>query len=251
MLEKINEWLDRIRATDFHYLAQKEFLIIGGVALGLILLLLLKRLCPTRQIRAFTGETGYVEISRSALLEMVHSACEQLPEVRKPSIKIKAHRKLNISVRIRLDSSAHLRDTASFLQSHLKDALETNLGIENLGKIQILVTGVRASSRPDFDLNPTSGIAEENPVLSLPSASPRQTLSAAKPEPKKEPKNADVTSSGPSTTAVTPEKAPEQTAPPIANITPSSDPKTEKEEEKKKETDPKKVSTHFFEKKKP
>ena len=155
MWDKTKIWLESVREANFDYLSQNEFLIMGGVALALLFILLLCRLRPARRIRAFSGETGSVEISRSALLNLVYSACEQLPEVRKPTVKIRGRRKLSLSVRIQLDASAHLRDTASYLQSHLKDALENNLGVEKLGKIEILVTGVKAASktRSGIDLN--------------------------------------------------------------------------------------------------
>ncbi|MGE9291644.1 MAG: alkaline shock response membrane anchor protein AmaP [Puniceicoccales bacterium] len=174
MREQFNQWIEAVEGTNFQFLIQKEFLIIAGLALALLLLLLLLRLCPSRKIRAFKGETGSVEVSRHALIEMVHSACEQMPEVRKPSIKIKAGRKLNLSVRIRVDGSTHLRDTASFLQSHLKDALENQLGIERLGEIKILVTGVRAAPKPTVDLNPT----ERDPEFKI-----RKKLPTRKSEP--------------------------------------------------------------------
>lgn len=157
MPKQLETWLESIRAADFGYLSEEPFLVLGAIALGLLLLLLLLRLRPPSRIKAFKGETGYVEISRHALLDLVHSACEQLPEVRKPSIKVRARRKLDLSVRIRVDGSAHLRDTASYLQSHLKDALENNLGVERLGKIQILVTGVRSVSSRKVDLNQRGG----------------------------------------------------------------------------------------------
>tara|TARA_R100000027_G_scaffold67048_2_gene64394 strand:- start:882 stop:1724 length:843 start_codon:yes stop_codon:yes gene_type:complete len=191
MLESLQNWFESAKGTDFQFLAQREYLIVAGIALGLIVLLLLLRMRPARRIRAFKGETGYVEISRHALLELVHSACEQLPEVRKPAIKIKARRKLNLSVRIRVDGSAHLRDTASFLQTHLKDALENNLGVEKLGKIEILVTGIRAAKRPKVDLNQREA-AEEAPAprpveekAATPAPTPKPAPAAPKPaEPK-------------------------------------------------------------------
>lgn len=154
IMNTLNSYLNTIREADFSYLSQDGFLLLGAIVLGLLLILLLLRLRPPSRIRAFQGETGYVEISRHALLGLVHSACEQLPEVRKPSVKVRGRRRVNLSVRIRVDGSAHLRDTASYLQTHLKDALENNLGVEKLGKIEILVTGIRAASTPrKIDLN--------------------------------------------------------------------------------------------------
>ncbi len=193
MQEDISHWLESIQSTDFGFLAEKEFQIIGAIALGLLVLLVFLRLRPTRRIRAFKGETGYVEISRHALLELVHSACEQMPEVRKPAIKIRARRKLNLSVRIRVDGSTNLRDTASYLQTHLKDSLENNLGIENLGQIEIIVSGIRSGNSPkvqpsgiDLNQRPSSSSSPTGKYASPPSPPsqrPRPATSSATPAP--------------------------------------------------------------------
>lgn len=245
MADKLKTWYEAVCSTDFTYLGEKPFLIIGGTALALLILWLLYRLRPRRRIRAFKGETGYVEISRHALLELVHSACEQMPEVRKPSIKIRARRKLNLSVRIRVDGTAMLRDTAAHLQTHLKDSLENNLGVERLGKIEILVTGIRASTRPKVDLNARE---EEAPVVArkpVASASPPKPAPAAPP---------------PITPLEKPEqpaspKAPETEAPKVKESDLKPDPALEPEDspedaEKSSDPDEKKSGPSFFEKKK-
>lgn len=194
--------MNAIREADFSYLSQDNYLLMGAIALGLLLILLLLRLRPPSRIRAFQGETGYVEISRHALLGLVYSACEQLPEVRKPSVKVRGRRRLNLSVRIRVDGSAHLRDTASYLQTHLKDALENNLGVEKLGRIEILVTGIRAASTPrKVDLN-------ESPAESkAPAPSP-----APAPEPAAKKESADKPVP-PASAAPKPDLSPDPKAP--------------------------------------
>jgi len=227
MQEKITHWFDSIRATDFSYLGQNPYWTIAAIALGLLILLLLYRIRPRRRIRAFKGETGYVEISRHALLELVHSACEQMPEVRKPTIKIKPRRRLNLSVRIRVDGTVQLRDTAAFLQTHLKDALENNLGVEKLGKIEILVTGIRASSRPKtqrpgVDLNeprrepsiPTEKAPKNVPdPVEVPASKPVSSTSGKKAE--------SATAAG--TTAKQEEKTPTKPDAPTDPATPPKD----------------------------
>jgi len=201
-LEKFSHWFESIRSEDLAYLVHEPYLYVAAVALGLLLLWLLYRLRPRRKIKAFRGDTGPVEISRHALLDLVRSACEQLPEVRKPSIRIRARRKLNLSVRIRVDGSARLRDTASFLQNTIKDTLENNLGVEKLGKIQVMVTGMRMAATPKtVDLNPRSGktteeerpkpaeTAADTPVAkAVPTEKPfSPNAGPMKPDPRKEP----------------------------------------------------------------
>ncbi len=185
MNNSVSQWLSAIRGEDLGYLARQPYLALGIAVLVLLLLWLAFRLRPRRRIRAFTGDTGPVEISKHALLDLVRAACEQLPEVRKPAIRIRARRHLNLSVRIHVDGSARLRDTASFLQNHIKDALENNLGVERLGRIEVLVTGLRSASAGKFDLNPRGGSAgptttEQNEP---PPESPPKTESAPKAAP--------------------------------------------------------------------
>jgi len=178
MWEKIQNYCETFRSEDLNYLAREPYLFLGIAALGLLILWLLYRIRPRRKIKAFKGDTGAVEISKHALLELVRSACEQMPEVRKPSIRIRPRRKLNLAVRIRVDGSARLRDTASFLQNHIKDALENNLGVENLGKIEVMVTGIRTTAPKTVDLNqrgekPAESAQEKtSPPASKPAVAP-------------------------------------------------------------------------------
>ena len=178
MWEQIEQFCEAFSTEDLNYLIREPYVILGAVALGLLVLWLLYRIRPRHKIKAFKGDTGPVEISKGALLELVRSACEQLPEVRKPSIRIRPRRKLNLSVRIKVDGSARLRDTASFLQNHIKDALENNLGVENLGKIQVMVTGIRAVVPKKVDLNQRGDKPAETPADKSFSTAPSQASSA-------------------------------------------------------------------------
>jgi len=173
-----NEWLNHLRSLDLSYLAEPPYSYLWIAATALLILYLLFRLRPPSKIRAFRGETGYVMVSRHALLELVYSACEQLPEVRKPSVRIRSKRKLHLQVRIQVDGSARLRDTSAFLQTHLKDALENNMGIERLGSIEVVVTGIRSTPKNRPDLNER----REDPPLSSPSGESLKAVETIKTE---------------------------------------------------------------------
>jgi len=158
-----NEWMQSLRSIDLSYLIDPPYSYFWVAAIGLLVIYFLFRIRPPSKIRAFRGDTGYVMVSRHALLELVYSACEQLPEVRKPSVRIRSKRKLHLQVRIQVDGSARLRDTSSFLQTHLKDALENNLGMERLGTIEVVVTGIRTTPKNRPDLNERRDIAPPTP----------------------------------------------------------------------------------------
>ena len=176
----LNQWLDHLRSLDLGYLIDPPYSYLWFAAVGLLALYLLWRLRPPSKIRAFRGDTGYVMVSRHALLELVYSACEQLPEVRKPSVRIRSKRKLHLQVRIQVDGSSRLRDTSSYLQTHLKDALENNMGIERLGSIEVVVTGIRTSPKNRPDLNERSDRRTTSP--SSPELDVQDEITVKKPD---------------------------------------------------------------------
>ena len=117
---------------------------LGALAVLTILFLLLRRAQP-KKVVAYVTESGRVMVSRSAIVELVQTSCSQLEEVSKPSVKIKVKGKTtHCQVHIKLTAGGRLRDIEQTLQSHLRTALTENLGIENLGKIDIIATGFKS-----------------------------------------------------------------------------------------------------------
>ena len=75
----------------------------------------------------------------------MQTACEQLQDVSKPKVKIVVKRGVtNLDVEIKLLSGGRLRMIENTLQNHLRSALSENLGIENLGYINIIATGFKS-----------------------------------------------------------------------------------------------------------
>lgn len=127
------------------HLSQPEFLYIAGATLLLafVLVLLVRR--QPKNVVAYTTENGRVMVSRSAIIELVQTSCEQLQDVSKPQVRI--HVKGTTShfdVRIKLLTGGRLRVIEETLQSHLRRALTEGLGIENLGRINIIATGFKS-----------------------------------------------------------------------------------------------------------
>ena len=135
--------------------------ITGGVATILLVSLLvffLSKKQPSR-IRAFTNGSGYVEISRTALVEIIRSKSEQIDIEKKPGVVIRSRRgKLHVDIKIRLLPSRRLTEVSDILQQHLREALQEGLGIRKLGNINVMVTGVRVktgkAARKSLPLNP-------------------------------------------------------------------------------------------------
>lgn len=133
-----------------------ELLYVGGTILMLaIILVLLVRRQP-KNIVAYTTENGSVMVSRHAIIELVQTSCEQLEDVSKPLVKIKAKGQItHFEVRIVLLSGGRLREIEQTLQRHLREALTENLGIESLGRINIVATGFK-SGRIDSNIHSKS-----------------------------------------------------------------------------------------------
>lgn len=137
-------------------LPQPEFLYmcVATVALMFVLLLLLRR--QPKNVVAYTTDNGRVMVSRHAIVELVQTSCEQLQDVSKPQVKIHVKgQTAHFEIRIKLLSGGRLRSIEQTLQSHLRRALTENLGIENLGRINIMATGFK-SGRIDSSISKKS-----------------------------------------------------------------------------------------------
>ena len=128
------------------FLQQPGFLygVLFGVALSLLtalLIALLRR--PPQRFEAFTTEQGKVLISRHALQEQIQRRCEELAEVGKARATIVTKSGLlAIRIQLRIRSNAKLTGISGFLQEQIEIALRRNLGIENIGPIDIVVIGI-------------------------------------------------------------------------------------------------------------
>lgn len=127
------------------YLAEPAYLYsIGAAVVLFILLILLKRRQPS-SIVAYKTENGRVQVARAAIVELVQTSCQQLNAVSKPKIKIKTKGKYtHFEVRLKLMTGGSLRKIESTLQTHLRRSLTENLGIEHLGRIDIIATGFKS-----------------------------------------------------------------------------------------------------------
>lgn len=136
-LSEVSEILTELTQPVYLYIA-------GGVLLLACILILLKRRQP-RHVVAYTTENGRVMVSRAAIVELVQTSCQQLKDVSKPNVRIQVKGDVtHFDVRIALLSGGRLRVVEQTLQTHLRRALTENLGIENLGRINIVATGFKS-----------------------------------------------------------------------------------------------------------
>ena len=119
-----------------------QFCVIGLGIFVLLVVIFVKR--QPNQVVAYTTDSGSVTVSRTAIVELVQSSCAQIEAVSKPRVTIKVKGlTAHFKVRIKLASGGRLRDVEHALQNHLRKSLSDNLGIEHLGKIDIVATGFK------------------------------------------------------------------------------------------------------------
>ncbi|MFO8026444.1 MAG: hypothetical protein R6U56_02130 [Opitutales bacterium] len=90
--------------------------------------------------------------------------------------------KAHFEVRLKLASGGQLRSIEEMLQAHLRKALTNNLGIENLGRINIVATGFKSGR-----VEASSSIAKKQAEPATDDESEFVDDPDAPEEPKKEP----------------------------------------------------------------
>ena len=133
LLEYLMEGLNQV---PYPFLAGATLILI----LGLYFFAVRRR--QPREILAFHNQAGQVTVARHAITELVKRVCLGNESVGKCGIRIRMRRNaLNIVVRIQLLAGSHLNDVTSALQDGISRTLQDNLGLENLGDVNIVVTG--------------------------------------------------------------------------------------------------------------
>ena len=89
-----------------------------------------------------------VQVNCGAISDLVHSICKKDSHISQLKTKIISKRKkLNIQIRLRIESGSHLKSIEETLQNEIREALRESLGIENIGFIDIIATGIKDSRK--------------------------------------------------------------------------------------------------------
>lgn len=148
-------------------LGAQEYALIALAALALIALLILLLRRQPKKIVAYATDDGQVFVARSAIKELVQTACEQLEGVSKPRTRISikgdcAH----FDVQVKLVGNCRLKEVEATLQKHMRRTLTENLGIENLGQIDVTATGFKSDRVEQEQVN----VAEPTATTDTPRA---------------------------------------------------------------------------------
>jgi|GEM_PF-493594 hypothetical protein len=146
-------WLETTWAAilpELQAFAQEQFAALLILALVLFLILAWKLGRQPKHIVAYSTDDGEVWVTRSAIIELIKTTCELLPSVQKPSVKMRIKgRQTHFNIAFKLASNGQLRLIESQLQGQLRQALEANFGLQNLGKINLIATGFK-QDKGDF-----------------------------------------------------------------------------------------------------
>ncbi|MBC2596321.1 alkaline shock response membrane anchor protein AmaP [Ruficoccus amylovorans] len=119
------------------------------VCTAIVLLIVLLGFCALRRrrgsIRVFKTTSGRVEVTRSAIRDLVLNACHYVHTPRKPKVRIKAGRgRLYIYIGLRLNEDQRLNEVASQLQMRIEDILQNTLNLDRRSvRIDVGLKGIR------------------------------------------------------------------------------------------------------------
>lgn len=137
----------------FNVLKNDQLILISAfIALLLILLWIISSLLKDKSLLAYKTDNGNVHVSRHALTDLIRHICKSEHGISQLKTKIYYKRKrLNIQIRLKLESGSHLKTIENGLQSSIREALSSTLGIESLSRIDILATGIQSKGNRFVD----------------------------------------------------------------------------------------------------
>ena len=102
-----------------------------------------------RAFVAFGSAGGSVKVTRKAVRELVQRCCEELGGVGSARADVRIRRgALCTRVELRLRPNANLKGISNYLRQQIAAALTDNLGLENVGDIDVVVVGIFADEEP-------------------------------------------------------------------------------------------------------
>lgn len=123
------------------------FIVLTALVIVVLVIAYLK--LGKSNLLVFNNQDGKVEISKAAIQEIIERTCEQFVEVGRARGDIRRFNgKMNIKVRLKLRVKTRLQDISNELQNQITKAIRDDLGIENLGEVNVIVEGFFAESKP-------------------------------------------------------------------------------------------------------
>lgn len=147
-LETLSTWLgyafDKIKA----FLSLPPEILVGCAAGLMILYLYIVIRHAYKPISLAKSDVGRIRVTRMALKSLVKTICKQVGLDRRISTSVEFSRnKVHVSVRLgKVDLDQNLTGLVNELQERLTQSLRNTLGVDNVGKVDILVSGFKEGS---------------------------------------------------------------------------------------------------------
>ena len=141
----MSPWFESLFALSADVLTNPVVVILlSVVVLVLLLVLIVSR--PVETIHAFTGPAGQVTVSRKAVHDLIEARCRAFRGVGNAKARVLARAgEFDVRIELKIRESARLEDLSSQIQGEIGGMLRENLALENIGSIDIVVTGVSRS----------------------------------------------------------------------------------------------------------
>jgi len=101
-------------------------------------------------VQAFPTDGGQVLVTVRAVKELVLHCCDELSGDGSAEVRVHTRRgELRTRVELRLRRNANVKGVTSYLRERIVQALTENLGLENVGDIDIVVVGVLEETKAE------------------------------------------------------------------------------------------------------
>ncbi len=138
-------------------------MIFGAAVLGLLILLWLIARARKAELGLFRNPSGRVSVSRNALADLVETVARSVPGTVKPRAYFRKRGGLvNVKLRLKLKGRRKLTGFTSDIQERITLALRDALGDEQIGQIDVIVTGFYDLGTREQAPEGTSKEIEEN-----------------------------------------------------------------------------------------
>jgi len=150
-MDKVNEVLVTLANQPVGY-----WWVLGA----LILILVVRRWIGSGRLAVLRNSTGRVQVSRGAIKGLILRTCHSIEGISHPSARIYTRGgKLRLRVYVQLRGAALLSEVTPLLQENLESTLRVNLGLDRIGRIDVIVTDIhplrnkkqKSSSKTEVD----------------------------------------------------------------------------------------------------
>lgn len=159
-------------------------LVAGGIVFVLLALgIVFSFRKPPAHLTAFASEAGTVLVSRKALQELIRQAClkDASVEAAKATVRI-SEKQIDTKIILRLATADNLKQTTERVQAAVTSLLRRSLSFDQVGQIQIVVTGFSRDVDSLGEPEETGAPSVLTPKPTREGAAPHRAGEASKPK---------------------------------------------------------------------